>query len=223
MGRPSLLLKVATAGRVAELEAERARLEWLAPRAPVPRVLDFVLLEGVGSLLSAALPGRDATRAPAALWARVVREIARRLRRLHSMEAGACPFDRTLDVALPLAAARAASGLVDETDFDPERRGRSAEELLETLPRQRPGGEDVVVTHGDAGLSNLLFDSDRFTGFVDCGRCGRADRHQDLALAHRSIARRFGEDLAEDFLEAYGPELVDRERLSYYRLLDELF
>lgn len=69
----------------------------------------------------------------------------------------------------------------------------------------------------------MIFHQGSFSGFVDCGRCGRADRHQDLALAHRSIESNFGSSSAEDFLKEYGLEHVDPKKLSYYRLLDEFF
>lgn len=112
---------------------------------------------------------------------------------------------------------------MDETDFDPERIGRTATQVLDSLYQERPQTEDIVVTHGDACLPNAIFNNDDFSGFVDCGRCGCADRYQDLALAHRSIERNFGSSLAEDFLRAYGLGNVDKKRLSYYRLLDEFF
>jgi aminoglycoside 3'-phosphotransferase-2 len=96
-------------------------------------------------------------------------------------------------------------------------------ELLDSLYREHPGSEDIVVTHGDPCLPNVIFDNGSFSGFVDCGRCGRADRYQDLALAHRSIESNFGIRLAESFLRAYGLEPVDTMKLSYYRLLDEFF
>ena len=145
------------------------------------------------------------------------------LRQLHSLDARECPFDRTLDKVLSLASARARSGQVDESAFDAERLGCSAMELLAALCRERPQSEDLVVTHGDVCLPNVIFHNGSFSGFVDCGRCGRADRYQDLALAHRSIESKFGSSHAENFLGAYGLQQVDRRKLSYYRLLDEFF
>ncbi len=86
----------------------------------------------------------------------------------------------------------------------------------------RPGVEDPVVTHGDACLPNLMLHGDAFAGFVDCGRLGLADRHQDLALACRSIRHNLGEACVGQFLAAYGAA-HDPARLSFYQLLDELF
>jgi aminoglycoside 3'-phosphotransferase-2 len=222
-GKPTLFLKVSTVEDAPELKTECDCLNWLTRRASVPRVLEFDIEGESAYLLTEALPGCNAMGASPDFWSRISVQVASQLRRLHSLDAEQCPFDRTLDRVVSLAATRAASGQVDESDFDAERLGCSAMELLDSLYRERPNFEDIVVTHGDPCLANMIFDNGSFSGFVDCGRCGGADRHQDLALAHRSIEGNFGSSVAEDFLRAYGLDRVDTEKLSYYRLLDEFF
>lgn len=63
----------------------------------------------------------------------------------------------------------------------------------------------------------------RFSGFIDCGRLGVADRHQDLALACWSIRHNIDETWIGPFLKRYGLPEAEPAKLSWYRLLDEFF
>ena len=106
--------------------------------------------------------------------------------------------------------------------MDEQRLGRTAASVLEEALALRPSKEDLVVAHGDACMPNLMAERGRFSGFIDCGRLGVADRHQDLALAAWSIECNLGAAFVQPFLTRYGGT-VDRAGLHYYRLLDELF
>jgi aminoglycoside 3'-phosphotransferase-2 len=149
--------------------------------------------------------------------------LAHALRRLHGLDIASCPFDHRLENRIAEARARLLAGLVDEDDFDGERLGRSAQDLFRELEERRPKTEDLVVTHGDACLPNFIADGGSFSGYIDCGRLGVADRHQDMALACGSIERNFGEALVAEFLKAYGHFELNPEKAAYYRLLDEFF
>ena len=151
---------------------------------------------------------------------RLVRLVAAALRRLHDLDPAACPFDHRLERRLDTVRQRVEAGLVDEADFDDDHRGRSATELYRLLLDRRPAVEDLVVAHGDAPAQPLA-EGRRFSGFIDCGRLGVADRHQDLALA-RGTSRPNSARPAEAFLVEYGGD-IDGERLAYFRLLDEFF
>jgi len=220
---PTLFLKAAVGVDTAELKAEHDRLRWLVGRVPVPSVLGFSVDTDCAYLLTEGLPGINVAQVPARLRPQVTTQFAVELRKLHSIDPGECPFDRTLEQVLPAARARALAGRVDEADFDIERFGYTAIQLLGPLYDERPGFEDIVVAHGDACLLNAIFDNGSFSGFVDCGRCGRADRYQDLALAARSIKRHFGGHFAAEFFDAYGIASVDADKVSYYQLVDEFF
>jgi aminoglycoside 3'-phosphotransferase-2 len=222
-GRPSLFAKSEIAGPFAELPGEELRLKWLARQAiAAPRALARTVANGRNWLLMSALPGRDLASAADLPPGLVVELTADALRRLHRLDPALCPFDHRLDRRIAAAQVRAEAGIVDETDFDEERLGRTAVDLFEELVRRRPKGEDLVVTHGDACLPNLLVHDGRLAGFVDCARLGVADRHQDLALSCWSVRYNLGEAWVGPFLQRYGIQ-ADPERLDYYRLLDEFF
>ncbi|MEV8099981.1 phosphotransferase [Kitasatospora sp. NPDC085879] len=73
--------------------------------------------------------------------------------------------------------------------------------------------------HGDACAPNTLLGADgRYSGHVDLGALGTADRWADLAVATWSTRWNYGPGWEEPLLAAYGIA-PDRERTAYYRLL----
>jgi kanamycin kinase len=117
----------------------------------------------------------------------------------------------------PLVAARAiGAGLrhlhdalpVDECPF-----GRPS-----WVPVDAPPADRLVVCHGDACAPNtLMADDGTFSGHVDLGDLGVADRWADLAIATMSLDWNYPSgDFSAELLDAYGVT-VDTERVAYYR------
>lgn len=218
-----------------ELSDERDRLLWLATtELPAAEVLDWEDDGETATLTTAGLPGVPLSELSASAAPGGVKSLAVFLKRLHGIGRDGCPFDRWLAVTAAQARVNVDEGRVDETDFDDERDGRSAQALLDELLELRPRAEeletgDLVVCHGDACLPNFLVDPETYevTGMVDVGRLGVADRHLDLALAARSVSDTslnpaYGPAAAEAMLAAYGLP-ADPWRLDFYRFLDEFF
>ncbi|CAH0274260.1 Aminoglycoside 3'-phosphotransferase [Stenotrophomonas lactitubi] len=223
-GLPDAFLKSEVIDAFSELDGEILRLRWLrAQGQPVPKVLDTAEEGGRRWLLMGALPGHDLASSSTLEPTQVVVLLADALRDLHALPVAACPFDHRLALRLPAVAARVAAGQIDADDFDDERLGMSAEQVYAELLATRPADEDLVVAHGDACLPNLIAVDGRFSGFIDCGRLGVADRCQDLALAARSLVHNYGDTRwVAPLLARYGTR-ADEDRLAYYRLLDEFF
>jgi len=226
-GGSPCFLKVADAlWQREELLAEKERLEWLQGRLPVPEVYAYSADERRSFLLLSEIPGLESCdetfkrNIPT-----VVRLLAEGLRLIHGVEIVDCPFDRRLAHTIALAKRRVEAELVDESDFDEQRRKARANELFETLIKSQPEVEDVVFTHGDYCLPNILVELSppRIAGFIDWGRAGIADRYQDLALAARSLAYNFGPGWEPLLWEAYGLQTVDTAKIEFYKLLDEFF
>ena len=223
-GQADAFLKSEVIDAFSELGDEIARLRWLqAQGQPAPTVIATAEEAGRRWLLMSALPGRDLASSPELPPQRLVELLADALRGLHAIPVAACPFDQRLASRLQAAQERVEAGLVDADDFDDERLGQSAQQVFAELRATRPDHEDLVVSHGDACLPNLLAAEGRFSGFIDCGRLGVADRYQDLALAARSLVHNFGDTRwVAPLFRRYGV-VPDERRLAFYRLLDEFF
>lgn len=205
------------------LHDEKLSMDWLKKtQIPIPAVLEYVSQDGYEFLLMTALEGQSASEYRADTD--ILREYGRAIRDFHdSLSITQCGFDRSVNKLIELCQVRVLSGLVDEHDFDQERKGLTARDVLAHLESIAPTKEDLVVCHGDYCMPNLILNSDpSLSGFIDLGRFGVSDRHRDLAIASRDVVHRFGEERLDDFYASYGmqpnPDLV-----HFYQLVDELF
>ncbi|MBO0992274.1 APH(3') family aminoglycoside O-phosphotransferase [Bacillus sp. SD088] len=220
----SLYLKTQAANAIEPLQIEQEKMEWLQGKLEVPKLLYYCQDEKREYLLMTEIKGSDASdSAHIANLPLVIKRLAHGLREIHSICVEHCPFQRTLDVTIKEAQVRVEKNLVDTEDFDEERKGKNAEELFQELLEKRPKKEDLVFTHGDYCLPNIILQNNEVSGFIDLGSAGISDRYQDIALAVRSIARNFGEQYISLFLKEYGLEQVDQEKIYFYQLLDEFF
>lgn len=230
-GYPSYFLKVAPAAHIAPLQSsisplleEHRVLTWLKGKLPVPAVAYYTEEGGQAYLLTTALSGRDAASLKGALPpTELVSLLGKGLRTIHNLTIAGCGLDRSLDWAMAAAQENTALGLVDESDFDPERLGRSAQEVLKEVMATRPVHEDLVFTHGDYCLPNVIIDVAAVSGYVDWGRGGIGDPYRDIALAVRSIRYNLGPGLEEAFFAAYGLAHPNWRKIAFYQLLDEFF
>lgn len=217
---------------VAELAAERDRIQWLSGTAlPGATVLDWfesssdaAAPEAGACLLSSAVPGVPGDLLPAGAHERAMRSLGQVLRDLHSVED--CPFERPLADVIATAADVVRRGAVNPDFLTDEWRKVPAAELLAEVVAESTYVEkalEPVVCHGDACLPNVFFDPETLevTGLIDLGRLGVADRYTDLALTTIQLHDEWSADPAP-FLDAYGVPDPDPRRLHFFRLLDPL-
>lgn len=215
---PAHFIKSEPISPLAELPGEIERLRWLHRTGlPCPEVVDAAEHGGRHWLLMTAMPGHDLASGSPASAETAIRLVAEALRLLHGLDPAGCPFDHRAHTRLTDASARYQAGLYDGDD--PDQGPADHARLLAGVP----ASEDLVVTHGDACFPNFMAEDGRFTGFIDCGRLGVADRYQDLALACRSLEWNYGAGSIPAFLAAYGVTEPDRAKLEWYMLLDEFF
>lgn len=217
-------VKVQGRNSVEQLFNEKEKMEWLAGKLPVPHVLFYGKDEAKEYLLMSEIKGVNASdqshRDDLPL---MLESLGSALKAIHCVRIDDCPFNQRLDVKIEEAKNRVEQELVDESDFDEVRRGKNARELFEELISKRPLHEELVFTHGDYCLPNVIVENKRVSGFIDWGRSGVADKYQDLALAIRSISSNFGKQNVPFFLAGYGIKDLDESRVDYYQLMDEFF
>lgn len=186
-----------------DLEAERIRLEWLAPHVRVPAVVGHGSDE-TGAWLGTELLDAETAVSPDLLAdpGAVVAALGASLRSFHDrVPVEGCPFDWSVATRIADAA---------EIGVDP-----AASRALGPAP----GIDRLVVCHGDACTPNVLLDrSHRFVAHIDVGACGVADRWADLAVATMSLGWNLGPGWEDALLDAYGID-PDPERTAFYRSL----
>ncbi|MBV9135717.1 MAG: aminoglycoside 3'-phosphotransferase, partial [Hyphomicrobiales bacterium] len=221
-GRSFRYLKIGHAKARAQVRREIERSRWLAARhMRVPHILRAHESAGFVAFLSQTVPGVVATHAEFAPGM-LAEAIGRGLAMLHALAVADCPFDETLRTRFARAKRLIRAGEIDAANFDERNRDLTPQILLDRLSEERPV-EDLVVTHGDASLSNIIVDDDATIGFVDCGHCGRADRYVDLAVAAQEITQNLSAAAARRFARAYGETRWDKSKARFFADLYELF
>ena len=208
-------------------------LQWFAGKAPVPQVAAHEIRDGLDWLLMTRIHGKELCKPEIMNRPVLLLDcMAEALHALWSIPVTGCPFEKTVADNLSHAEAAILAGRFDPSDCEPETFGPGGFEnpkaLLDWLKNNLPQ-QDRVVTHGDFCLPNLFTDGSKFTGFIDVGSAGAADRWMDLALGWRSLKHNSDGHYGKVYPYIHPDDLFraagvpkDEEKLRYYILLDEL-
>lgn len=205
-----------------ETEREYGIYKWLQGKLPVPKVICRVIENGTSYMLIEKAEGimlennlyRDNPHL-------LIKLAAEGINRLQSIDISECKFDSTIDYKLKKAKKRIDNGLHLEVDHNKYTEGiENTDEAYEYLVKNKPK-ETLVFSHGDYCFNNFFTDGKSITGYIDMGRGGIADRHQDVALCLRELLD-FPPEYTDRFLKnlKFKP---DMNLIRYYILLDELF
>lgn len=225
----ALFLKLAIRRLTNPFSAERDRLIWIGRFFDAPEVVDYWAGEEHEVIVTTwrtgktvkdyVLEGGDPEGA--------VRRTGQFLRDLHASPAvSACPFHRDLpvlhaDATLLLDMERPWEGAVP-SEFE-ETFGTSPTEYLAPLLADFPENDRTTLVHGEANLANFLVGDDGGFSVLDTGRLGRGDRHLDLGLVIWEMEVMSVPHLVAPFLDEYGRDAIDDDRLGYFRRLAGYF
>ena len=215
-------VKWAPASSGIDLDPEARRLRWARPHTPVPEVLDAGHDTEGSWLVLGALDGESAV---SDRWCAAPEQAARAvgagLRALHeALPVASCPFSWAAEERVA-DARRRGDAAQDRRRWHPDHRHLPVRAAFERVA-VAPPVDRLVVCHGDACAPNtLVADDGRWSGHVDLGHLGVADRWADLAVATWSTQWNYGPGFEQLLLDAYGVG-PDPERTAYYRLLWDL-
>lgn len=194
-------------------EAEKTR--FFFEKGLGAEVLSYITEGGSDWLLTRRVAGEDCTHADyLAEPARLAALLGSLLRELHELPAEGHPAPDYLDRYLALAEKNYATGNYDKTQFPDSFGYASAQDAWAVLSEGKRLLRADTLIHGDYCLPNVLLRDWQFSGFIDLGNSGVADRHIDLFWGAWTLWFNLHTDAYRHrFFDAYGRDRVDEDRL----------
>ena len=146
---------------------------------------------------------------------KICRTMAEALKKLHSLNPKNFPSDNHLQAYKERALKNYEKGEFYDKVLLPQFQINSREEAFQLIQEHGHLLKTDAFIHGDACLPNfILKDADHFSCFIDLGLADFSDRHIDLFWAVWSLNYNLHDPIyAELFLDCYGRELVDSNKL----------
>lgn len=216
-------LKVATLG---ELTSEYEKLNWLAGKVRVPEVVLYEINNDIEYLITKAVEGEMVCSdfyLEKDNWKLGIPVVIEAFKELFEVDIKDCPFNVSLDYKLSLVKKNIDEKLLDINNISEEvlEKFKTPENIYQYLVDNR-FEEDICFSHGDISLPNIFAHNNKFSGFIDVGECGIADKWFDLSIATRTIRRNYGDEAVDAFFEQLNIE-KDDNKINYYLLMMELY
>lgn len=217
----TFFIKIASLGTLTQ---EYYSLKWLNDKTKVPKVILYEKSDDAEFLITEAIKGEmicsdyylNHPQAGIPIIVEAFKEI-------YKIDISNCPIDVSLDYKLNLVKNNIDKGLILEENMSPEvlEKFGSVDKVYDFLMKNK-FAEDLVFSHGDISLPNIFAYNSTFSGFIDVGECGIADKWFDIAIVTKSIVRNYGEKYLNDFYNQLAI-IPDKEKIDYYILLMELY
>lgn len=220
----NLVLKIIL--KVSDYLNELEMMKWLDGKVPVPKVIEhgenhglyFILMTKIDGMMSFDEKLMDNPEA-------LIDILVEGIQSFWRLPVEQCPIHNNIQNKLKLAKSYIDHQLVDINDWDDDiiqNRFQTPLELYDYLLTNQME-EELVVSHGDYCLPNILIKDRKISGFIDLSRAGVADIYQDISLLIRSFNFNIkSKDYKKLIIEKLGIKF-DVKKCDYYLLLDELF
>ncbi len=219
-----LYLKINEPQPVFNLKKEKEILEWIGHKLPVPHVEFFCEQNGKDYLLISEITGKNSHITYTDEEKKVnIRVLADGLRQIHSLKISDCPIDNTPDTLIQMAKERLEQKKIDPQIFDRRWYHKTPDELFNDIIDLKPEKYDLVFSHGDYCLPNVIIKENQLSGFIDWNYGGINDRYFDIAAVSWSIGFNYGKEWIESFFKDYGLTNIDWNRIMLYQKLNEFF
>ncbi len=214
-------IKIANKGN---LTSEYEKLKWLAGKLSVPKIILYDWTNDTEYLITESVGGEMVCSKYYLQNPEIgLKVIAKAFKQIYKIDIKDCPFNVDIDYKLALVENNVKNNLikVDEISEDVLKRFGSVDNILKFL-RENKFTSELCFSHGDTSLPNIFAIKDKFSGFIDVGECGIADKWFDLAICEKSIRRNYGEEYIAKFYEEL-KIVPERDKIDYYLLMMELY
>ncbi len=139
--------------------------------------------------------------------------LATTLRMLHSIDFSGCPITQRNKEYLKTVNEGYAINRFDRSYYCAD---ISKDDAFAIVKNGAHTLDNNVLLHGDYCLPNLIFKQDRLSGFIDLGNGGVGDRHIDVFWGIWTLEFNLKTDIYRSrFIDAYGNDLIDPEKLRF--------
>lgn len=206
------------------LKSEYEKLNWLKGKLKVPEIILYDYSDDNEYLITESIEGNMVCSEKFVSNPNLgLKIIAEAFKNIENVNIENCPINVDIDYKLTLIENNVKNGLIKITDVKEEtlKKYNTLENIVEYLKNHK-FYSDPCFSHGDTSLPNIFANKDKFSGFIDVGECGVADKWFDLAICEKSIKRNYGKKFISEFYKELNI-IPDREKIDYYLLMMELY
>jgi aminoglycoside phosphotransferase len=219
-----MYLKIGEHSALPTVKREFEVLRWLQHKLPVPQIIDFEEDENRYYLVTTAVKGLLPFKARSGGNLNfLISMLSDTTNMIKGIDISGCPFIYGVDEKLKDARKRFESGLVHTKRFYPITSQPGLNRILTNLEKIRPAEDNLVFSHGDLVLQNIIVKDRKTAGVIDWGRGGIADFYQDISILGYSIRIEYGKRIERIFYRECGIDVADTMKIRYYKNIDSFF